>query len=206
MKKSGVFFNITFIIVSIVSCSSSNSNQLSHISNREDNNVILKQSGEVSMRDLQVISRSFENNGFMLEKHTGFGQDISPEFQLLNISSSATSIAIIMDDLDIPFMKSLNHWVIWNIPKMELIPENIPYGSPVTSMGNAIQGKAYGKNRYRGPKQPFFIKSTHNYLFQFYVLDCFLSLDMNATKEDVINAMQGHIIQYGEIMGKYRRK
>lgn len=157
------------------------------------------------MQDLLVISRSFENNGFMLKKHTGFGQDISPEFQLLNISSSAISIVIIMDDLDIPFMKAFNHWVIWNITKMELIPENIPYGSPVTSMDNAIQGKAYGNNRYRGPKQPFFIRSTHNYLFQFYVLDCFLSLDMYATKKDVVKAMQGNVIQYGEIKGKYRR-
>ena len=88
---------------------------------------------------------------------------------------------------------------------MDQIPENIPYGSPVSSMGNAIQGKAYGKNRYRGPKQPFFIRSTHNYKFQFFVLDCFLPLDMNARKKDVVAAMQGHVIQYGDITGKYKR-
>ena len=200
MKRLFVLISVMFIFTSSISCSPSNNKQSSQ------DNIIISKSGEVSMQELLVTSYSFENNGYMLEKNTGFGKDISPDFQLLNISSSATSIVIMMDDLDIPFMESLNHWVIWNIPRMEIIPENIPYGSPVPSLGNAVQGKAYGKNRYRGPKQPFFIRSTHNYKFQFYVLDCFLSLDMTATKKDVIDAMRGHVIQYGEITGKYKRK
>lgn len=161
--------------------------------------------GDAGMQKLIIKSPSFENNGFIPQKHTGFGRDISPEFQLVNISSQAVSIAIIMDDLDIFYMKSLNHWVIWNIPAMEKIPENIPYGSPVLSLGNAVQGRAYGKNRYRGPKQPFFIRSTHNYQFQFFVLDCFLPLDMHASKKNVVAAMQGHVMQCGTITGKYKR-
>jgi len=95
-----------------------------------------------------------------------------------------------MDDLDIRFMQSLNHWVLWNIPRMDEIPEGIPYGSPVPFLGNAIQGKAYGNHRYR---------------FEFFVLDCFLSLDMNAVKKDVVAAMQGHVMQHGSITGKYKR-
>ena len=154
---------------------------------------------------LQITSPSFENNGPMQKKHTGFGEDASPAFQLLNLSSEAVSIAITMDDLDIPIIKTLNHWLIWNIPYIENIPENIPYGPVVPSLGNAKQGLGYGRNRYRGPKQPAFIKNAHRYIFRFYALNCFLDLDSSAKKLNLLDAMKGHVIQQGSITGNYRR-
>jgi Raf kinase inhibitor-like YbhB/YbcL family protein len=107
--------------------------------------------------------------------------------------------------LDIPFIKAYNHWLIWNIPKREVIPGNIPYGSPVSSLGNAMQGVAYGIKRYRGPKQPVFVRNTHRYIFRFFILDCFLELDCKAAKKDLVKAMQGHIIQQGSLTGQYKR-
>ena len=157
------------------------------------------------MEKMQVFSPSFENNGYMPIKHTGFEKDISPEFHLGELHEKTISIVIIMDDLDIPFLKAYNHWLIWNIPKAEIIPENIPYGPIVASMNNAVQGIGYGKNRYRGPKQPIFIRNTHRYVFRFYALDCFIDLDYNAKKKDLIEAMSGHILQEGSITGKYKR-
>lgn len=145
------------------------------------------------------------NNGYMPKKHTGFDADVSPEFQLLNLSDDVISIAIIMDDLDIPLIKAYNHWLIWNIPKIDKIPENIPYGSPVSLLHNAMQGAAYGVNRYRGPKQPVFVRNTHRYIFRFYALDCFLNLNSRAKKKDLLEAMCGHILQQGSITGKYKR-
>ena len=97
-------------------------------------------------------------------KHTGFGDDISPQFNLINICDEAVSVAIVMDDTDIPFVKAFNHWVIWNIPKTSVIPENIKYGANVENPKNAVQGVGWGKNRYRGPKQPPFIHKAHRYL------------------------------------------
>jgi phosphatidylethanolamine-binding protein (PEBP) family uncharacterized protein len=83
------------------------------------------------MVELKVTSATFFDNEYIPKKYTGFGEDISPEFHLHNLSVKAVSIAIIMDDLDIPFIRALNHWLIWNIPRTDWIPENIPYGSPV---------------------------------------------------------------------------
>ena len=155
--------------------------------------------------ELIVKSPSFENNGLIPIKHTGFDLDISPEFQLINLDDKTISVAIIMDDLDIRLFNGYNHWVIWNIPKTKTIPENIEYGPIVSSLGGAIQGIGYGKNRYRGPLQPFFIRSTHRYIFRFYALDCFLDLDSNSRKTDLIKAMSGHILQSGTITGEYKR-
>jgi len=141
----------------------------------------------------------------MPKKHTGFGKDISPGFELENLSNDAVSIAIIMDDLDIPFIKAYNHWLIWNIPPMTSIREDIPYGETVASLGNAIQGVGYGSHRYRGPKQPVFVRNTHRYRFYIYVLDCMLDLSSSSKKPELLSAMQGHVLQQGSITGKYKR-
>lgn len=156
-------------------------------------------------RKLIVTSRSFENDGMIPITNTGFDRDISPDFEFANLCENAVSIAIIMDDMDILFRPELNHWLIWNIPKIKEIPENIPFTAVIPELGNAVQGLAWGKNRYRGPKQPIFIRNTHRYIFRFFVLDCFLTLDTNARKQKLLKAMEGHILQEGNITGKYKR-
>ena len=110
------------------------------------------------------------------------------------------SIAIIMDDMGHP-IPAYNHWVIWNIPAISLIPENIPHGEQVDSLG-AIQGCGYGKHRYRGPKPPF--NWSHIYHFNVFSLDCRLDLPSTARKKDLLAAMQGHILQKSVLAGHYR--
>lgn len=156
-------------------------------------------------KELQILCHSFENNGIIPKKHTGFGQDISPAFEISNLCEDTVSIAIIMDDLDIPFIGEFTHWVIWNIPRTDKIPESIPQGSQVKELGGAVQGAAYGKNEYKGPKQPFFIRNSHRYIFKFYALDFLLNLESNAGKRELLKEMEGHILQKGEICGKYKR-
>ena len=121
------------------------------------------------------------------------------------MSHKAVSIAIIMDDLDVVFSNEYNHWCIWNISKTNEIAENIPYGKTVPILGNAVQGVGYGKNRYRGPKQPIFIRNIHRYIFRIFILDTFIDLDSNSNKDDLMKAMSGHILQEGSITGKYKR-
>lgn len=114
-------------------------------------------------------------------------------------------MAIIMDDLDVPFIKPYNHWIIWNIPAMEAVPEGVPEGSVVHSLGDAIQGIGYGRNRYRGPKPPFFVRTAHHYEFHFFILDTFLQLEKTAKRKELLAAMQGHILQRGKLSGFCRR-
>ncbi|HKM34839.1 MAG TPA: YbhB/YbcL family Raf kinase inhibitor-like protein [Lachnospiraceae bacterium] len=154
---------------------------------------------------LVVTSKDFVDGGDIPTRNTGFGEDASPEFTLHNLAENAVSIAILMNDLDIPFMEEYNHWAIWNIPPKSVIPGNIPAGETVPSLGGAVQGIGYGKHRYRGPKQPIFISNTHRYAFHIYVLDCLLDLSSQSRRYDVLNSMKGHVIQQGAITGKYKR-
>lgn len=156
----------------------------------------------IQNKQLHIKCPSFGGDGQIPGKHTGFGADISPEFLIDGLQENVASIAIIMDDLDIPFIGCLNHWLIWNIPATGRIAENIPYGAE-TLLG-AKQGIAYGKHRYRGPKQPPFIKKSHRYRFTVYGLDCMLDLSADSSKDRLSAAMDGHILQSGEITGWYK--
>lgn len=157
------------------------------------------------MQELIITCPSFEDHGPIPRKHTGFGQDISPAFRIANVPSGTVSLAVVMDDLSIPFIPAYNHWTIWNVPSADYIPENIPYGPTVPSLGGAVQGRGYGKHRYRGPRQPFFIRSEHEYIFRLYALDSYLTLDATAGKADLERAMRGRILARGAITGRYRR-
>ena len=153
------------------------------------------------MKALTVESPAFEHEGLIPEQYTGYGADISPEIHLFNVNEQAKSIAIIMDDMGHP-IPAYNHWVIWNIPVVRVIPSNIPRGEVVESLSGAIQGRGWGKHRYRGPKPPF--NWSHRYQFNVFVLDCMLDLPAKSRKRDLIQAMDGHILQQTAIVGRYR--
>lgn len=151
-----------------------------------------------------ITSSAFTDNGFIPKRHTGFGEDISPDLRIENLPDAAVSLAIVMFDLDIPLIGKYTHWVIWNIPATDTIPENIPYGEFVSTL-NAVQGTAYGKNRYKGPKQPFFVRGTHRYEFNVFALDTSISLSSSSNAAELLSAMQSHILAQGRLTGKYKR-
>lgn len=174
--------------------------------------MILKLIGRRIFRDvidpevnLKVTSPAFDEGGIIPARYTGRGENVSPPLLIEGISPEAKSIAILMDDLDFP-LGVYNHWIIWNIPaNITSIPEAVPKGETVPELGGAIQGKSQygGKHYYRGPLPPF---GTHRYVFKFYVLDAMPDLDPDAGKLELQKAMDGHILQYGTLMGSFGEK
>lgn len=152
-----------------------------------------------------VSSTAFENNGMIPQRYTGFGEDRSPELIITDAPENAASFAIILDDLDVPLRKNFTHWIIWNIPVTDVIPEGLPCGSVIREPISACQGVAWGKHGYRGPKPPIFIKKEHRYVFAVYALDCRLAISENSRKNDLIDAMRGHILAEARLLGKYQR-
>jgi len=153
------------------------------------------------MEELTVKAPAFENEGLIPEQYTGHGADMSPEMHLSNIDERAKSLAIMMDDMG-HVIPAFNHWIIWNIPVMQIIPANVPHGETVEKLSGAVQGRGYGKHRYRGPKPPF--NRSHRYQFNVFVLDCVLDLPPASKKRDLVQAMEGHILQQAALIGHYK--
>lgn len=143
---------------------------------------------------------AIDNQGKFLPEYTGYGEDISPEFAVENLSPNAKTIAITLEDLS-HLIKGFTHWVIWNIPATNIIRKGMPAGKKVNLYEGVKQGVAYGLHRYAGPKPPKGKK--HLYRFTLYALDCEIDLPPNAMKKAFLKKAEGHILQKGEITGEF---
>lgn len=156
------------------------------------------------MCDLVIKSPAFEEDGWIPQEYTGYGEDKSPELWIENVSEEAKSFIITLDDASHPLFPNYNHWVAWNVEVVNKIPEGLPQGAEIDTPIAMRQGVAYGKHKYRGPKPPF--NWNHTYVFTVYALDVMLELSESATKEQVLLQMQGHVLQKGTLSGKYQRR
>jgi Raf kinase inhibitor-like YbhB/YbcL family protein len=149
-----------------------------------------------TMGALQITSSAFQNNGMIPRQYTCDGRDINPSLMIANCPQGTRSIALICDDPDAPGGIWV-HWVIWNIdPSVKEIREDtIPRG--------AVEGmNDFGKHRYGGPCPP---SGTHRYFFKVYALDAMLTISPNSQKTALEQAMKGHILGEGQLIGLYQR-
>jgi Raf kinase inhibitor-like YbhB/YbcL family protein len=128
-------------------------------------------------------------------------QDISPPLQWQGIPEETESIALISDDPDAP-MGTWVHWVMWNIPADKTgLPESVP-PDPQLPDGSCQGISDFRRPGYGGPCPP---SGTHRYYFKVYALDTKLDLPRQSLKPDLVQAMKGHILAQGELMGTYKR-
>ena len=151
--------------------------------------------------EIKITSSAFEDGGMIPAKYTCDGADVSPPLQLDAVPEGTKSIALICDDPDAP-MGTWVHWVMWNIPaeKTELA-EDVP-PDKVLPDGSRQGMTDFRRPGYGGPCPP---SGTHRYFFKIYALDTVLDIGADSTKKDLVAAMEGHILEQGQLMGKYKR-
>ncbi len=151
--------------------------------------------------DIKVLSAAFEEGRMIPAKHTCDEEDISPPLAWESIPEGTKTLALICDDPDAP-MGTWVHWVLFNLPAdINELPENIPPEKELES--GAKQGtNDFGRIGYGGPCPP---GGTHRYYFKLYALDAVLDLEPGAKKQQLLEAMEGHILAEGQLMGKYSR-
>lgn len=154
------------------------------------------------MNTMKITSPAFADGSWIPKKNSARGADLSPAFSITHIPEGTISLAITLDDASHPLFPNYNHWLIWNLPVQDLILEGISHGYEVNELKGAKQGRAYGKNCYKGPKPP--LKTIHTYAFTVYALDCKLDLRDKTTKADLLNAMAGHILEQAVLLGKFQ--
>ncbi|HOJ23907.1 MAG TPA: YbhB/YbcL family Raf kinase inhibitor-like protein [Bacteroidales bacterium] len=148
-----------------------------------------------------VKSDSFSDGGMIPAKYTCDGANISPQLSWDNAPKGTKSFVLICEDPDAP-MGTFTHWVLYDLPAdVHELPENLPKDKILPN--GAKQGITdFKKVGYGGPCPP---NGTHRYYFKLYALDTLLNLEPALKKEDILKAMNGHILAQGQILGKYAR-
>ncbi len=154
-------------------------------------------SKDMPNQTLQIVSSVFANNQSIPAKYTCDGADVIPPLKISGISQEAKNLVLIVDDPDAP-AGIWDHWVKFDIPvsgsEFDVTEAVEPSG--VSGVGSS------GKLNYQGPCPP---DKEHRYFFKAYTLDSLLGLNEGASKAEVENAMQGHILQQAELVGLYNR-
>lgn len=150
---------------------------------------------------LDLTSPAFEHGKPIPTRHSCDGEDVSPGLVWSGVPDSAVSLVLICDDPDAPG-GTFDHWVVYNLPPdIEGLSESIAHGAEFEAGGN--QGvNDFGKIGYGGPCPP---SGTHRYYFTLYAVDGTLYFAGPPSKQEVLDAMDGKVVEKAQLMGTYTR-
>ncbi len=145
---------------------------------------------------MQITSPVFEDGARIPTLYTCRGEDVNPPLEIVAVPGEAKSLALIVDDPDAPGQTWV-HWLVWNIPAdIEEIEEDMVPDVAVLGLND------FDQLEYGGPCPQ---SGVHRYFFKLYALDTELNLEEGATKDELLEAMEGHIIEEIELVGTYSR-
>ena len=150
---------------------------------------------------MRISSQAFVNEGVIPQRYTYDGENISPPLDFTDVPTGTRSLALIMEDPDVPRSVRadgiFDHWLLWNIP-----PDRAAMPAGDTDTG-VVGMNSSGRQGYTGPCPP---DREHRYFFKLYALDVMLDIDAGSvSKENLIKAMEGHILEQAVLMGRYDR-
>lgn len=156
---------------------------------------------------LTLTSSAFAEGETVPGLYTCDGKDLSPALKWSEPPTGTQSFALIMDDPDAP-PGTWVHWVLYDLPPTtrelkEGFPKDESF-SDGSKHGASWGVKTYERAGYGGPCPP--PGAPHRYYFKLYALDRKLGLPAKATKAEVEQAMQGHVLAETSLMGRYGRK
>ena len=164
---------------------------------------------------LSVTSSGWPDGGEVPMRHAGRGENRSPAFEFHwsfgptpgSAPETLQTYAVIFHDIENSTSKGTTdtlHWSAFNIPGTAkglpegLGPGDLPDG---TRNGPGIMARGGNPGAYFGPGAgpgPF-----HHYVFEFYALDAKLDLPATATRDDLLKAMEGHVIGKAAYTGRF---
>ncbi len=172
--------------------------------------------GRAPVPVLSVTTTAWPDGGEVPMHFAGRGDNKSPAFEFhWNLGAESTtkpesvqSYAVIFHDVEnVGANKGITdtlHWSAFNIPGTATgIPEGLAAGELAdgTKNGPGIAMRGDNPGSYFGPGAG--VGPIHHYLFEFYALDSKLDLPAKTTREELLKAMDGHVIGKAAYYGRF---
>lgn len=140
-------------------------------------------------------------------RFTQYGDNVSPEISWSAGPEETLTYALVLEDPIESRDLIVLHWALYDIqPPLTTIPEGFALGGEPIEIDGVVQGKltqAIGVAReYRGPRPPEG-DPAHNYVFQVFALDTELDLPEDASQEEIVAALDGHVLAVGELVAPF---
>lgn len=165
---------------------------------------------------LEVTSTAFGHREMIPTKYAREGEDISPPLAWSEPPAGTRSLVLMVFSSPMPDGGGRwVQWILYNIPpETRSLPENVvPDAEGRLPDGSQHLPNSWGDLEYGGPAPNGM--TTFYYYFQIYALDVKLDIDaavdkekeawIGATRNKVLEVMDGHILAQGELQGKYKK-
>ncbi|HET9705195.1 MAG TPA: YbhB/YbcL family Raf kinase inhibitor-like protein [Vicinamibacterales bacterium] len=159
---------------------------------------------------MTVTSPTLKANEVVPIDHTADGKNVSPALSWTGAPANTKQFALVYDDPDVVFGgQTFVHWVVYKIPgTAKGLPAELPMDAVLTApadIAGTIQGlSGFKRTGYRGPAPP--PGKPHHYTWTVYALDAELPLEQGLNRNQLMDAMKGHIIGQGSLVAIYERK
>jgi Raf kinase inhibitor-like YbhB/YbcL family protein len=155
-----------------------------------------------ALSNMQLTSSAFEHSGAIPARHTGEGEDVSPDLSWSDAPDGTRSYAVICHDPDAPLISKQGaygfvHWVLYNIP------------ASITSLTEGTKDFSQGRNDfggegYAGPMPPSG-HGRHQYYFWVLALNQDLTLEGGLTMAELLERIEVNVIGMNRLVGSYER-
>jgi Raf kinase inhibitor-like YbhB/YbcL family protein len=158
-------------------------------------------------RRMGLSSSSFADGAVIPDKYTQASTaPVSPQLSWTDVPEGTQSFALIMHDPDVAMQKTtsdVTHWMAFNIPGTATsLSEGIP--NVATLPDGTVQPLNTGKkNGFMGSGAGCCVY--HHYTWELFALDTKLALGPDATRDQVLAAMNGHILGKAALVGRFHK-
>lgn len=166
----------------------------------------------VVQKQLELRSAAFAPGAPIPRRYAarGEGENVSPPVAWSHVPAGTRELVLLCEDPDAPRDTPFAHWVVYAIPPTLIeLPEGFsgrrfPKGSLEAAV---VEGRNdFGEIGWGGPLPPRG-HGVHRYVFSLLALDAPLGLqERGATRDELLRAVRGHVLDQGELIGTYERR
>jgi Raf kinase inhibitor-like YbhB/YbcL family protein len=155
---------------------------------------------------LTLTSPAFPDGGDIPPRFTqAVPNFVSPALEWVNVPEGTVGFVLLFRDPDVALQRKVEdslHWLLFNIPGSA---RGLPEG--IAAVPRLADGTVQAKNRrgivgYLGPGAPP-PGPQHHYTFELFAVDIKLDLDPEATRAQVLAAIDGHVVGKAVLMGRF---
>ncbi len=152
----------------------------------------------MNLGDLSISSSAFGYDEPIPTKYASEGENVCPPLEWTDVPEGTQELALIVHDPDAPMTYGATHWVLYGIPASTT---SIAEGGG----SDFAEGENYlGEQGYGGPAPPAG-HGPHHYFFHLYALDSALDAEPGLTREQLLERIDGHIIEQARLVGTYEK-
>ncbi len=153
-----------------------------------------------------VSSPAFASEGAIPADYTDDGRKLSPPLAWRGVPAGAAEVVLLIEDADSPTPAPLVHTILLGLPGRDgTLGEGELKSPDGEGRPHRLGQNSFFKAEYLPPDPPTG-HGPHRYAVQVFALDAPLVLDDKPGRGAVIEAMMGHVVAKGLLVGTYERR